>query len=157
VTTFARITSDEMRAWKALRLMTRYLEAHLGRELSQSSGLSMQDYDVLSSIAPLSGHRWCSKKLADHLQWSFSRLSHHLDRMEVRSLVTREPCEHGASIDIVISDEGMRAIRSATAQHLAAVRAAFLDRLQPGDLDTIERLSEAVLEGLPGPVPGRGW
>lgn len=152
-----RVTADEMRAWKSLRLMTRHLETHLSRDLSEHGSLSMQDYDVLSSVAPLPGHRWCSNKLVDHLQWSFSRLSHHLDRMEARALVTREPCEHGSSVDVVVSETGMRAIRESTAHHLAAVRESFLDHLEPGDLETIERISNAVLSGLPGRVPGRGW
>ena len=152
-----------MRAWKALRLMTRQLEAHLDRNLAKNSNLSTQDYDVLSSVAPMPEHRWCTKKLVDHLQWSYSRLSHHLDRMQSRSLIRREPCESGVGIgtgtgtgtgtDIVVTDDGMNAIRTATTHHLATVRSAFLDHLNPGELAAIERLSNAVLDGLPGPSP----
>lgn len=148
-----RLTEEEMRAWKALRLMTRQLEAHLDRNLARNSNLSTQDYDVLSSVAPLPEHRWCTKKLVDHLQWSYSRLSHHLDRMQSRSLIRREPCENGTGADVVVTDDGMNAIRTATTHHLATVRSAFLDRLNPGELAVIERLSNAVLGGLPGPVP----
>lgn len=152
-----RLSEDELRAWMALRLMTRHLEAHLARELGDTSELSMQDYDVLSSVAPLPGHRWCSRKLVDHLRWSYSRMSHHIDRMEKRSLVSRESCVHGSGLDIVVTAEGMEAIRSATGPHLSAVRRSFVDRLEPGDLATIERISENVLGGLPGATPGRGW
>ncbi|HEY9477333.1 MAG TPA: helix-turn-helix domain-containing protein, partial [Microbacteriaceae bacterium] len=103
MTSSSRITAEEMRAWKALRLMSRQLEAHLARELARTSRLSMQDYDVLSSVAPLPERRWPAKALMHHLQWSYSRLSHHLDRMEARGLVTRERSRQGPGIDVVIT------------------------------------------------------
>jgi len=137
--------------------MTRHLEAHLARELNRASELSLQDYDVLSSIAALPEHRWCAKELMLHLQWSYSRLSHHVSRMEQRSLITRATCTHGTGIDIVATNDGMKAIREATADHLEAVRTAFLDRLESGDLERIDALSHRVLEHLPGPTPSKGW
>lgn len=156
MTPSARFTAEEMDAWKALRLMSRQLEAQLARELA-TTALSMQDYDVLSSVAALPEHRWPAKTLMHHLQWSYSRLSHHLDRMERRGLVKREGSSRGPGVDIVVTDGGMTAIRSATSGHLSAVRRMFLDRLQPGDAGVITRLSRDVIAGLPGPTPERGW
>ena len=152
-----RFTPEEMRAWKALRVMSRQLEAHLARELARTSILSMQDYDVLSSVATMPGHRWPAKRLMHHLQWSYSRLSHHLDRMEKRALVTRERAAEGTGSDVVITEAGMAAIRAATSDHLSEVRRAFLDRLEPGDANVITRLCADVIAGLPGPTPERGW
>ena len=157
MTSSSRITAEEMRAWKALRLMSRQLEAHLARELARTSSLSMQDYDVLSSVAPLPEHRWPAKALMHHLQWSYSRLSHHLDRMEARGLVTRERSRQGPGIDVVITDAGIAATREATSGHLTEVRRTFQDRLQPEDAGVITRLSRDVIDGLPGPTPARGW
>lgn len=147
-----RLSEDELSAWKGLRLMSRHLEAHLARELARVSELSMQDYDVLSSVAPLPEHRWAIKALAEHLEWSYSRLSHHLDRMARRSLVRRVPAEDGVSTDVLVTEEGMAAIRAATGAHLAAVRRSFIDRLRPGDLAALERISNTVIDGLPGPA-----
>ena len=152
-----RFTSEEMRAWKALRLMSRQLEAHLARELARTSSLSMQDYDVLSSVASLPEHRWPAKSLMHHLQWSYSRLSHHLDRMEKRALVTRERARQGTGVDVVITEAGMAAIREATGGHLSEVRRTFLNRLGDGDASVITRLSDDVIAGLPGPTTERGW
>lgn len=64
------------RAWQGYRFMTRQLDARLARELARTSGLSMQDYDVLSALADVADHRWCAKDLGSHLLWSPSRLSH---------------------------------------------------------------------------------
>jgi DNA-binding MarR family transcriptional regulator len=151
----SKITAEEMDAWKALRLMSRHLEAHLARELASTTELSMQDYDVLSSVAPHSDHRWSSKSLMHHLQWSYSRLSHHLDRMEKRKLITRK--RSGRSVDVVVTESGMAAIRGATSGHLAEVRRVFLNHLQPGDAVTITRLGRDVVDALPGPTTERGW
>ncbi len=155
--TTQRLTDEEMRAWKSFRLMARHLEAHLARELAQDSPLSMQDYDVLSNIAAHTGHRWCTKLLMHHLQWSYSRLSHHLDRMEKRGLVGRSECSHGTGTDVAATEAGLDAIRAASRGHIETVRSAFFDRLEPGDLTTLERLSDAVVGGLPGPTAARGW
>jgi DNA-binding MarR family transcriptional regulator len=157
MTSAARFTPEEMGAWKALRLMSRQLEAHLARELARTSDLSLQDYDVLSSVASLPEHRWSAKSLMHHLQWSYSRLSHHLDRMEQRALVTREQSRQGPGIDVVITEIGMAATRAATGGHLSEVRRTFVDRLKPGDAGIITRLSRDVIDGLPGPTPERGW
>ena len=135
-----------------LRLMSRHLEAHLARELGRTSELSMQDYDVLSSVAPMPGRRCAIKALAEHLEWSYSRLSHHLDRMVGRGFVRREPAAEGIGTDVVVTEDGLAAIRAATGAHLAAVRAAFVDRLQPGDLEALRRISTAVLDALPQPA-----
>ncbi|MDJ0356300.1 MarR family transcriptional regulator [Paenarthrobacter sp. PH39-S1] len=145
-----RLSEDELRTWKGLRLMFRQLEAHLARELARVSELSMQDYDVLSSVAPLPEHRGAIKALAEHLSWSFSRLSHHLDRMARRSLVRREPAADGVSTDVVVTEEGMAAISAATGAHLTAVRQSFFDRLRSEDLATLERISIEVSGNLPG-------
>lgn len=157
MTSAVRFTPEEMRAWKALRLMSRQLEAHLARELARTSSLSLQDYDVLSSVALLPNHRWSAKDLMHHLQWSYSRLSHHLDRMEKRGLVARERSRHGSGVDVVVTETGMAATRAAADDHLSVVRRTFLDRLEPGDAGVITRLSRDVIDGLPGPTPERGW
>lgn len=157
MTATARLTPDEMRAWKALRLMSRQLEAHLARELLKTSNLSLQDYDILSSVAPMPDHRWSAKSLMHHLQWSYSRLSHHLDRMETRSLVARQRSAQGTGVDVVVTDIGMAATRAAADGHLSEVRRTFVDRLRPGDAEVIARLSRDIVDGLPGPTPERGW
>src|SRR4051812_13899363 len=51
------LTDDEQRAWRGLVQMTSRLDARLNRELQQSSGLSLADYDVLVLLteAPTGG------------------------------------------------------------------------------------------------------
>ncbi len=146
------LSDDEQRAWQAYRLMTRQLDARLARELARDSGLSMQDYDVLSALTDSAEHRWCAKDLGAHLLWSPSRLSHHLDRMQRRELVRRVSCVQGRGSDVVLTAQGRAAIQAAAPGHVAAVRQAFIDRLAPGDLATLTRASAAIIDGLREPT-----
>lgn len=152
-----RIAEQDLRAWAALRLMSRQIDAQLARRLAASSPLSMQDYDVLSSVAPQPGRRMPMKDLMLHLQWSYSRLSHHLSRMESRGIVSRAATASGPGQDVVVTDQGFALIRAATGDHLHAVREYFADVLEPGEAEMLESLSHRILDRLPGPTPTRGW
>jgi DNA-binding MarR family transcriptional regulator len=142
------LTEDEQAAWQAYRRMTRRLDARLARDLSRDSGLSMQDYDVLSNLSDVASGRRCAKDLAGQLLWSASRLSHHLDRMEKRRLVRRELCAEGRGSDVALTDDGWAAIRGAAPQHVESVRNAFLDHVSARDLQVLRRVGEAVEAGL---------
>lgn len=139
---------DEQAAWQAYRRMTRRLDARLARDLLRDSGLSMQDYDVLSNLNDGASGRRRTKDLGQDLLWSPSRLSHHLDRMEKRGLVRREPYADGRGSDVTLTDEGRAAIVGAAPQHVESVRDAFVDHLSPRDLQALRRIGETVLTGL---------
>jgi len=145
------LNDDERRAWQGYRLMTRQLDARLARELARTSGLSMQDYDVLSALTDAAEHRRCAKDLGTHLLWSPSRLSHHLDRMQRRELVRRDSCPEGRGSDVILTAQGLAAIRAAAPGHVAAVRQAFIDRLTPDELATLTRASATIIGGLHEP------
>jgi DNA-binding MarR family transcriptional regulator len=142
------LTEDEQRAWQSYRRMTRQLEARLARDLLQTSNLSMQDYDVLSALSAAEGHRRTAKQLGGHLLWSPSRLSHHLDRMQKRGLVDREPSADGRGTDVTLTPAGLAAIKEAAPGHVDSVREVFIDRLTPRELTALRRLSTSVIKGL---------
>src|SRR3954453_15141507 len=123
------LTDDEQRAWRGLVQMTSRLDARLNRELQQTSGLSLTDYDVLVLLteAP-DGRRWVFE-IAEDLQWEQSRLSHHLARMQRRGLVAREECttdKRGAFV--VLTEAGREAIGKAPPGHVDSVRRLVLHR-----------------------------
>lgn len=153
----SHLSAQDLRAWTALRLMSRQIDAQLARRLAGSSPLSMQDYDVLSSVASREDRRMLMKDLMYHLQWSYSRLSHHLGRMESRGLAQRVPADSTSGTDVLITNEGLASIKAATSDHLAAVKEHFADLLESGDAEVLDRLSQRILSHLPGPTPTRGW
>ncbi len=142
------LTADQLSAWQGFRKMTRSLDARLARDLARDGGLSMQDYDVLSSLTDTPHHRWCAKHLGAHLLWTASRLSHHVDRMEKRGLVRREPCAEGRGTEVVLTPNGLDAIRAAAPEHVEAVHRSFIDHLTPQELAVLARISDTVLANL---------
>lgn len=125
------------------------LDARIARDLNADSGLSAPDYDVLSNLSEAEGHRLRVTELAARLQWSKSRLSHHLSRMEQRGLVSREDCSSDArGAVIVLSAEGLRTMEAAAPGHVDSVRRHFIDVLTPEQLEALRTISDTVVDHL---------
>jgi DNA-binding MarR family transcriptional regulator len=140
------LSDDEQRAWRAYRRMVLLVDSAVARELSQESGLSMPDYQVLSALSEAATRRRRLTDLAARMQWSPSRLSHHVTRMEQRGLVTRAECsEDLRAAYVVLTDEGWAAIEAAAPDHVASVRAHLIDLLTPEEVDAVTRIGEKVI------------
>lgn len=143
------LTADEERAWRGYRRMITVLESRLARDLAEQSGLSMTDYEVLSTLSEAEDHRWRITELAERMCWSPSRLSHHLTRMERRGLVERDPCAtDGRGMFVRLTDGGMAALIAAAADHVAAVRRHLFDHLDDDAVRALAGLSWRVAERL---------
>ncbi|HEY3006184.1 MAG TPA: MarR family transcriptional regulator [Kribbellaceae bacterium] len=139
----------EMAAWLGYRRMRLLLDARIARDLAAASGLSMADYDVLSTLSEPGGRRWRVQELASRMLWSKSRLSRHLSRMEERGLVAREDCSDDArGAVVVLTGIGLRAIEEAAPHHVASVRRHFIDLLSAAQLSALDRTARTVLDHL---------
>jgi DNA-binding MarR family transcriptional regulator len=146
------LTDDEQRAWRGLVQMTSRLDARLNRELQQSSGLSLADYDVLVLLTEAPDGRLRMFELVDDLQWEQSRLSHHVARMQRRGLVAREECttdKRGAFV--VLTDAGRDAIEKAAPEHVALVRRLVFDGLSAEQVAMLQSFVTRVLSRLADP------
>ncbi|WP_405921431.1 MarR family winged helix-turn-helix transcriptional regulator [Streptomyces sp. NBC_00122] len=139
------LTEPEMDAWYAWRRMFPLVNAGIARDLNQDSGLSEADYDVLSVLGSTAGHRMRISALAVLMQWSRSRLSHQLTRMEQRGLVRREEVPADArGAEVVLTGTGVSAITSAAPLHVESVRRHLIDILTPEQLRTFAEVGEAL-------------
>ena len=140
------LTDDEQRAWRAYRRMVLLVDAEVARELARDNGLSMPDYQVLSTLSESAELRCRLSELATNMQWSASRLSHHVSRMEQRGLVKRADCASDArGAYVVVTDQGMDAIRRAAPDHVASVRRHLIDLLSPEQIAALTELGETVI------------
>jgi DNA-binding MarR family transcriptional regulator len=154
------LTDEEQRAWRGLMQMNSRLDARLNRDLQQTSGLSLADYDVLVLLTEAPKGRLRMFEFAEDLQWEQSRLSHHLARMQRRGLVAREECttdRRGAFV--VLTDAGRDAIEDAAPGHVATVRRLVFDGLSKEQVAMLESFTGRVLSRLEpteatGPVDG---
>lgn len=143
------LSEAESRAWRGYRRMRGLLDLQTARDLAHDSGLSEPDYDVLSTLSEVEGHRVRLNELADHMLWSRSRLSHHITRMQQRGLIARQECaSDGRGAEIVLTDQGLRAIGDAAPDHVASVRRNFVDLLTAEQLDALGVITETVLDHL---------
>lgn len=143
------LSSEEDRAWRGYRRLFTLLEAQLARDLADDSDMSMADYTVLSNLVETEDRRWRVTELAEYMQWSQSRLSHQLRRMEERGLVLREQApDDGRGSVVTLTKDGLHAIAAATPGHLAAVRKHMIDLLTPDQLSTLADIAETVLAHL---------
>lgn len=140
---------DEERAWRAFRRLLTVLPARIGRDLAADSGLSSADYEVLSTLSEKPGRRWELKGLAQKMEWSRSRLSHHASRMQHRGLIARDPDPQDARGCLLrVTDQGLAVLTEAAQLHLISVRSRFIDHLSPAELTMLERISDRIA-GLP--------
>lgn len=143
------LNPTEERAWRGFRRMFTLLEGQLARELTDESGLSMADYTVMSNLVEAEGRRWRITELADHMQWSQSRLSHQIRRMESRGLARREDVtEDGRGTVVALTREGTRAIAAAAPGHFRSVRKHMINLLTEEQLQTLGDISDVVVTHL---------
>ena len=101
---------------------------------------------MLSTLSEADDHRVRLTELAARMQWSPSRLSHHVTRMEQRGLVTRADCtEDLRAAYIVLTDQGWDAIKAAAPDHVASVREHLIGVLDGDELAQLTRISEKVI------------
>lgn len=125
------------------------LGAEIARRLASEGGMSAQDYAVLVMLTDQPDGRARLYQLAASLGWEKSRVSHHLNRMADRGLITKEPCpEDRRGSFVVITPHGRSEIQAAAPGHLEDVRELFVDRLSREQLDVMGDIAQVILEGL---------
>ncbi|MDB1086097.1 MarR family winged helix-turn-helix transcriptional regulator [Streptomyces sp. ACA25] len=151
------LNPDENRAWRAFRRIMVTVQTGTVRDLA-AIGLSEPDYEVLSTLSERPAHTSTLGEQADKMGWSRSRLSRHATRMEARGLLRRalDPTD-GRGCLLVLTAEGLDALKNAAPAHVESVRHHFIDRLTPADLAALEqiarRLEQPQGDGDPGERP----
>ncbi|RJQ75691.1 MarR family transcriptional regulator [Pseudonocardiaceae bacterium YIM PH 21723] len=146
------LDADLLRCWRAFIAMSEMLEGRLNQNL-RSVGMSHADYTMLILLSEADGHRLGLSELGNEAQWSKSRISHQIRRMQDRGLVRRlEDPEDPRRAIAVLTPEGLTALEKAAPVHLSAVRKDFLDHLSPLQREQLEDIARTVLPHL-GPLP----
>ena len=142
------LTGEEQRAWRGYIRLAQLLMRQLDRDL-HSFELSMHDYEILVELSEAPQRRMRMTELADRTAQSRSRLSHQINRMEMKGLVIREGCEGDKrGTFAVLTAVGATTIPQVAPSHLTSVRDNFIDQLTPAELDELTSACEPVLEKL---------
>ncbi|MDA0637461.1 MarR family transcriptional regulator [Nonomuraea sp. MCN248] len=141
------------RAWAAYRRLHLLVDAEVARDLERDAGLSMADYDVLDAVVAMSDGEHCIRVsgLTARMNWTHSRLSRQLGRMERRGLITRQACElDGRGDDVVLTEAGRQAHAQAAPHHLASIHRHFTEALSTQQLEALSGIEQAVIRRRSG-------
>src|ERR1700730_19461015 len=89
----AALSAPEQSLWRGFLTWSETVLALVGSDLVNATGLSKPDYEVLVRLHQAPGGALTQRDLGESLGWSPSRVSHQLERMETRDLIT--PVEPG--------------------------------------------------------------
>jgi DNA-binding MarR family transcriptional regulator len=143
------LDSTQQGAWRGLLALHAQLAARLNRDLQRTSGLSLSDYDVLVQLTDVADGRLRVLELGEALQWSKTRVSKQVSRMEARDLVAKEECaEDRRGAYVALTPTGRRAIEQAAPAHVELVQQLVFDVLSPDQVRQLATITQTVLKGL---------
>jgi DNA-binding MarR family transcriptional regulator len=143
------LSSDEQRAWRNYIEATTMLLDALDRQLQQDAGMPHGYFEILVRLSEADDRTMRMSELADSTRSSRSRLSHAVSRLEERGWVERRDCETDRRGQLAaLTPAGLAALAAAAPGHVAAVRAAMIDRLSPEQVRQLGDIAQVVIDGL---------
>jgi DNA-binding MarR family transcriptional regulator len=126
------LNAEESRLWRGFISSSAAVFQSIKADLKASSGMSLEDYEVLVRLSEDPENRITMSELSQRLYNSKSRVTQHIDRMEKRGLVSREQSasDHRSTF-AVITTQGMDAITEASRDHVESVRRHLEDHFTP--------------------------
>ena len=107
----------------------------LDRQLRRDSGISHDDYRILSTLYRAPGRTSRMKHLADVMSYSPSRLTHAVSRMERQGWVARSSAvDDRRGVEVVLTEAGVAKAKDASRGHLELVRRLVFDAPVAGTL-----------------------
>jgi DNA-binding MarR family transcriptional regulator len=129
------LAPEEQAVWRSFLDVSRLITEHMNRQLSDESGMSLPEYEILVALSEAPDRRLRMSELADRVISSRSRITHTVGRMEERGLVYREAClDDGRGVLCVLTDAGFAVLEAAAPGHVETVRSRMFDPLTPADV-----------------------
>jgi DNA-binding MarR family transcriptional regulator len=151
------LTEQEQEAWRALVVLTQLLPGALDRQLQADAGVTHSDYAVLVTLSEAPSRRMRMSDLASIMDYSQSRLSHAMNRIEKLDWVRREPCPSDKRVFYaVLTDRGHSILTEAAPGHVSHVRRIVFDHLSAAQVRQLSRIADAILPQIsPGSCPAQ--
>lgn len=143
------LDGEQQHSWRAYIVGTTMLLDRLDRDLRQTHGISLPEYEVLVRLSEQPGRSMRMAVLADGMSFSRSRITHTVARLEKMGLVTRSRTDHdGRGVATTLTDEGMATLESAACTHVTGVRENLVDLAACDDFAALGRVFDAVADNL---------
>jgi DNA-binding MarR family transcriptional regulator len=140
---------DQLQAWQALIVLTQLLPGALDRQLQSDAGLAHSDYAVLATLEAAPGRRLRMSVLAQMMDYSLSRLSHAMTRIEKAEWVRREPCPSDKRVYYAcLTDKGLTVLAGAAPGHAEHVKRLVFDHLTQSQVRQLDQIARVILTNL---------
>jgi len=135
----------DSKAWRAFHKIGTSLLPHLGRQISNHSGISGAEYTVLVALSELTVPNVNLNRLARGLGWEISRMSHQISRMEEGGLVkkTRSSTD-SRCFDVSITAKGRKIAESAISLQSKEINHCFSEVLTQDQMNALIEISEVI-------------
>lgn len=147
-----RIDSARLAAW------TDFLNAHtrvmrlLERDLRESHGLTLAEYDVLHRLQSAPGHRMRMSEMAQALLYTTGGLTRLIDRMARNGTVAREVSPQDRRVvHAVLTPHGLATLTKAAGVHLRGLQRYFGVLLAEEELGPVSAFLSRLADPGPGP------
>lgn len=145
------LSKEQQAHWRSWLTATTVLREQLSRELHESHGLTITDYEILVRLSESDQKSIRMSDLAKLTLLSRSRLSHQIDRMETAGLVSREVCPDDRRGQLaVLTSAGMKALVAAAPDHVEGVRKHFVDVLTDAEYKALGSAAKKIADHLDG-------
>ena len=148
------LTSEEMLLWRGFLAWNQAVLSDVARDLLTETGLSSAEFQILVRLSESKNRGLEQRQLAASLEWSPSRLSHQLSRMETRGHLTRASEGPGHVVEIALTPRGHELLLSALHVHARAVRRSFLTALTAGHRKALLELASSIDRARAAPTAG---
>lgn len=139
------LSDEEQRVWREFLAATAMLNAHLDSRLLADAGMPQTYYGVLVALSEAPQRSLRMSELAGALEFSRSRLSHAVARMESAGWVSRCSRDDDRRSSVAtLTPEGLKVLRAAAPGHVEAVRQAVFDLLSPEQVRQLGEISAAI-------------
>ena len=135
----------DSKAWRAFHKIGTSLLPHLGRQVTNHSGISGAEYVVLVALSELTAPSVNLNRLATGLGWEISRMSHQISRMNDAGLVKKTVnVKDSRCFDVSITAKGKRIAEEAIPLQSKEINHCFSDVLTQAQMKSLIEISEAI-------------
>ena len=135
----------DSKAWRAFHKIGTSLLPHLGRQITNHSGITGAEYVVLVALSELTTSSVNLNRLAQGLGWEISRMSHQISRMEETGLVKKVRNQFDSRcFDVSITPKGRKIAEAAIPLQSKEINHCFSEVLTQTQMKALIGISEAI-------------
>ena len=135
----------DSKAWRSFHKIGTSLLPHLGRQVTNHSGISGAEYVVLVALSELAAPSVNLNRLATGLGWEISRMSHQISRMNDAGLVKKTlNVKDSRCFDVSITAKGKKIAEEAIPLQSKEINHCFSDVLTQAQMNSLIEISEAI-------------